>query len=165
MALPASICPVPEEQQPLNEYTTLVDSWFYRWATLAFPNYVVPMVWIWAISWLVVGPVSAYSFSPHKHFIQFMLCGSAGATCFLGLPLLWLYSGWAYVGDRLSRETVSYEESGWYDGQVWQKPPELAARDRLIVNYQIQPWLSRIRQTFVLLIVSATGCGVLCTLL
>ena len=27
--------------------------------------------------------------------------------------------------------TVPYEESGWYDGQVWIKPPEILIQDRL----------------------------------
>ena len=27
-------CPVPEEQQPVNEYEQLKESWFFRWATL-----------------------------------------------------------------------------------------------------------------------------------
>ena len=28
--------------------------------------------------------------------------------------------------------TVPYEESGWYDGQIWIKPPEILLQDRLI---------------------------------
>lgn len=165
MALPVSVCPVPEEQQPLNEYTNLVESWFYRWATLKLSSYITPILWLWVISWLIAGPIAAYSFSPQKHLVQFMLCGIAGANGLVGLPLLLLYFGWRYVGDRLSRETVSYEESGWYDGQTWQKPSELITRDRLIVTYQIRPWLVRLQRTFILLLTSLIGCSVICTLL
>ncbi|MFN5863064.1 MAG: CGLD27 family protein, partial [Pseudanabaena sp.] len=28
-------CPVPKEQQPLNEYIELKEAFFYRWAKLA----------------------------------------------------------------------------------------------------------------------------------
>jgi hypothetical protein len=42
---------------------------------------------------------------------------------------------------------VPYEESGWYDGQLWVKPEEVSNRDRLIVDYQVLPVLQRIRRT------------------
>jgi len=61
--------------------------------------------------------------------------------------LLRLYLGWSYVCDRLSQETIGYEESGWYDGQTWTKPPEVLSRDRLIVSYQVQPILQRLQRT------------------
>ena len=34
-----SVCPVPLEQQPVNEYQQLQDSWFYSWATLGLWQY------------------------------------------------------------------------------------------------------------------------------
>lgn len=34
--------------------------------------------------------------------------------------------GWSYVGDRLLSAVIPYEESGWYDGQMWVKPPEVS---------------------------------------
>ena len=37
--------------------------------------------------------------------------------------------------------TVPYEESGWYDGQIWIKPPEILLQDRLIGTYEIYPGL------------------------
>lgn len=33
--------------------------------------------------------------------------------------------GWSYVGDRLLSAVVPYEETGWYDGQLYVKPPEV----------------------------------------
>ena len=34
--------------------------------------------------------------------------------------------GWSYVGDRLLSAVIPYEESGWYDGQMWVKPTEVS---------------------------------------
>lgn len=42
--------------------------------------------------------------------------------------------------------TVAYEESGWYDGQVWVKPPEILLQDRLIGTYEIYPGLQRLEK-------------------
>jgi hypothetical protein len=152
-----SICPVPSEQQPINEYQELKESWFFRWGTLELQGYITKLAWVWGVSWLVAGPLAAASFAPNRYIVQFLLCGAAGAGVFLGLTLLRLYLGWSYVRDRLLKETIFYEESGWYDGQTWTKPPEILTRDRLIVSYQVQPILKRLKRTFGILILLVFG--------
>ncbi|NDJ22657.1 CGLD27 family protein [Nostoc sp. B(2019)] len=142
-----SNCPVPTEQQPLNEYEELKTSWLFRDSTLNWRDYVTKIVWIWSLSWLVAGPVAAASFPPHKYISHFMLCGAAGASVGVVLALVRLYLGWFYVRDRLYSPTVFYEESGWYDGQTWTKPQEILDRDRLIVTYGIKPILQRLQFT------------------
>lgn len=157
-----SPCPVPTEQQPLNEYTNLRESWFYRWATLDRRGYIIPFVWIWGLGWLLVSPIAASSFSPSKYLVQFLLTSALGAGCILALPLLRLYLGWFYIRDRLSRDKIFYEESGWYDGQIWEKPAEVVARDRLIVTHQVEPVLKRLNVTFGLLAVGLLSDVILC---
>ena len=152
-----SVCPVPAEQQPINQYQELYDSWFFRWVTLDLKGYIMKLAWVWGWSWLVAGPLAAASFAPKKYFIHFFLCGTAGAGVFVALTLLRLYLGWSYVRDRLLRETIFYEESGWYDGQTWTKPPEVLTRDRLIVSYQLQPILQRLKRTFGILVLFVFG--------
>ncbi len=143
-----SICPVPAEQQPINEYQELKESWFFSWVTLDLRGYIIKLAWVWGWSWLVAGPVAAASFVPKKYLVQFILCGTAGAGVFVALTLLRLYLGWSYVRNRLLSERIFYEESGWYDGQTWTKPPEILTRDRLIVSYQVQPIVQRLKRTF-----------------
>ena len=63
-----------------------------------------------------------------------------------------LYLGWKYIGDRLKKTKIVYEESSWYDGQVWEKPLEIYNRDRLIFNYQVEPVLKRLEKSGLLLI-------------
>jgi hypothetical protein len=143
-----SICPVPQEQRPINEYQELKESWFFSWVTLNRPGYLAKLAWVWAWSCLLSGPIAASSFAPVKYPAQFVLSGAAGASFILGLALLRLYLGWFYVRSRLSNPTVVYEESGWYDCQSWPKTPEVLLQDQLIVNYQLEPILRRLRQTF-----------------
>lgn len=147
----ASACPVPSEQLPLNEYQDLQESWFFRWATLENPRYLTKLAWITIWSWAIAAPIAAASFPLAKYFSQFLLISTAGAILLLFLVLLRLYLGWAYVSSRLMDSNVVYEESGWYDGQVWNKPTEVLTRDRLVATYQIQPLLKRMRQTFAVL--------------
>ena len=146
-----SVCPVPSEQQPLNEYEELKASWFFRTSTLELRQYISKILWIWGTSWFIAGPVSAASFAPYKHTAQFFLCGAATASLGVFLVVVRLYLGWSYIYTRLSSPTIFYEESGWYDGQTWKKPLEVLTRDRLIVAYQIQPILRRLQRTFAVL--------------
>ncbi|MEA5621153.1 CGLD27 family protein [Cronbergia sp. UHCC 0137] len=141
-------CPVPTEQQPLNEYEELKTSWLFRDSTSSWGNYLTKIFWIWSWSWLLAGPVAAASFPPQKQITQFILCGAGGASVGVILALVRLYLGWWYVRDRLHSPTVFYEESGWYDGQTWTKPQEIMARDRLIVTYDIKPIFQRLQITF-----------------
>lgn len=147
-----SICPVPPEQQPINEYQELTDAWFFSWAKQEPQSYTSKLVWVWGISWAIASPVAAASFAPPKYPVQFILAGGGGATVFVALLVLRLYLGWSYVGSRLFQETIVYEETGWYDGQTWIKPPEVLSRDRLVVSYQVQPILKRLLQTFGILV-------------
>lgn len=143
-----SVCPVPSEQQPVNEYEELKSSGFFRACTLEIGGYITKLAFIWGGSWIIAGPVAAASFAPHKYTAQFVLCGAAGACLGVFLAVLRLYLGWSYVCGRLVSPTIFYEESGWYDGQTWTKPQEVIARDRLIVTYQVQPILHRLQRTF-----------------
>lgn len=142
-----SNCPVPSEQQPLNEYEELKSSWLFRDCTLNWQEYITKIAWIWGLSWLVASPIAAASFHPHHHIAQFILSGGAGASVVLVLAVARLYLGWSYVRDRLASPIIFYEESGWYDGQTWTKPQQVIMRDRLIVNYSIKPIIQRLQNT------------------
>jgi Conserved in the green lineage and diatoms 27 len=154
-----SPCPVPEEQRPLNEYQNLQESWFFGWALCDWWGYARPLLVLWSLSWIVFGPIAAASYVPTRQPLQFMLFAAIGSSVIPVLALLRLYLGWHYVKSRLLNPTIFYEESGWYDGQIWQKPPEMLMQDRLIVTYQVQPILLRLTRTLAI-IGGAIGLGI-----
>lgn len=148
-------CVVPREQQPVNEYQLLTEGELFPWATDDIWKYVFRLTAIGVISTVVVGwPVSAGSINaaqePFKCAVG-ALCGGVGAVT---LCVVRLYLGWAYVGNRLFSATVEYEESGWYDGEIWVKPPEVLARDRLLAYYKVKPALRRLKATLVCLAIA-----------
>jgi hypothetical protein len=147
MSVIKSRCPVPPEQLPINQYEDMRDSWFYRWGSRSLWGYLKPLVILWAMSWVVSGPIVDASYPPGRYPVAFVLLASAGALMLPILALAQLYLGWLHVGQRLQQASVPYEESGWYDGQVWQKPEEVLNRDRLIMDYQVKPILQRLRNT------------------
>ncbi|MEM8637933.1 MAG: CGLD27 family protein [Cyanobacteria bacterium P01_G01_bin.54] len=143
----SSFCPVPPEQQPLQEYEDLQAAWLFNWAVQPWVVYGRKLAWVAFWSGLLLSPLAWASFPWSKAPIQFTLTTLSAAVGMMMLLVLRLYSGWGYIRDRLERETVTYEESGWYDGQTWIKPPEVWARDRLVATYQVQPVLGRLRRT------------------
>ncbi|MDC3094805.1 CGLD27 family protein, partial [Prochlorococcus sp. AH-716-M09] len=67
----------------------------------------------------------------------------------LSIPLLItirLYLGWIHIFKRLTSAKVEYEESGWYDGQVWEKPLVLRDKEILIASIEVKPILRNLIQ-------------------
>ncbi len=141
-------CPVPQEQQPIYEYQQMQDSWFSRWAILENLDYGKKLAWVGFWGLVIAAPIAAASFHPIDHPIRFIISSFWGSSFLLSLVLARLYIGWSYISDRLNNTSIFYEESGWYDGQIWHKPTNMLNRDRLIVAYEIAPILKRLQRTF-----------------
>ena len=146
-----NFCPVPREQQPIHEYEQLKDSWLFDWGTLAIGKYSRKIAWVAFWSLVLVAPLAMSIFTPTQETLKFVLSCVIGVGLLTGLFLSRIYLGWQYVKNRLKSDRIFYEESGWYDGQTWMKPTAMLNRDRLVVTYDIEPILTRLRKTFGLL--------------
>lgn len=116
-------------------------------------GYIKPIFVLWVLSWIVTGPVVGASYAPARYPLLFGILGAASSLILPVLALTQLYTGWLHIGQRLQQANVPYEESGWYDGQIWQKPEAILNRDRLIMNYQVKPVLQRVRNTLCFMVV------------
>ncbi len=159
MSQSTKFCPVPLEQQPVNEYKELAESWFFQWGTFPKLKFGQKLSIIWLLSLLITAPISAASFPPSEATLAFLLASCLGSAFFVGLALIRLYLGWSYIGDRLKTTKIIYEESSWYDGQVWEKPVEDYQRDQLIFTYQVRPILQRLQKSGLLLLTLASSGG------
>ncbi|KAH6803891.1 DUF1230 family protein [Perilla frutescens var. frutescens] len=141
---------VPFEQRPVNEYSSLKDETLYSWADLGPGSFFIRLGGLWLTTFTVLGvPIAAASFNPAKDPLRFVLAAGTGTLFVVALIILRIYLGWSYVGDRLLSAVIPYEESGWYDGQMWVKPPEILARDRLLGSYKVKPVIKLLKQTLV----------------
>jgi hypothetical protein len=66
-----------------------------------------------------------------------------------------LYLGWNHIFKRLTSEKVEYEESGWYDGQIWIKPIKLKEKESLIASLEVKPILKNLIQILSIIIIVA----------
>ena len=146
------ICPVPQNQRPINEFNSIRNSWIISWPFLERNIFYRKLMF----SWLFITPVSliiSYGSDYLKNNIFELIFLSFTAS--LAFPILILirqWLSWVYIYKRLNSEKIEYEESGWYDGQTWEKPISWRAKDLLIAQHQIKPILNHLKVIILLLI-------------
>ena len=139
------ICPVPFNQRPLNEFNSISNSWIISWPLLDKNIFYRKLLY----SWIFITPISliiSYGSNSLKNNIFNLTFISLTASLIFPILLLsrqWL--SWIYIYKRLNSENIEYEESGWYDGQVWEKPIDWRAKDILIAQHQVKPILSHLK--------------------
>ena len=148
------VCPVPPNQRPLNEFNSIRNSWIISWPFLKRSIFYGKL----ALSWLFITPISltiSYGSDYLKNNIFDLIFVSFTASLLFPILLLirqWL--SWVYIYKRLNSETIEYEESGWYDGQVWEKPIEWRSKDLLIAQHQVKPILNHLEKIIIIILVS-----------
>ncbi|CAF2046778.1 unnamed protein product [Brassica napus] len=147
---PSSEIQVPSDQRPVNEYSALKEGMLYSWGELGPSKFFLRLGGLWLVTFNVLGvPIAAASFNPSREPLRFVIAAGTGTLFLVSLIVLRIYLGWSYVGDRLLSAVIPYEESGWYDGQMWVKPPEVLARDRLLGSYKVKPVIKMLKQTLI----------------
>ena len=152
-----SICPVPREQQPTNEFIELSKSTIFSWPKKK-KSLILVLIKFWLGAFVLFLVISSGSIYFKTNFLKYFLLSLFSS---LSIPLLIaikLYIGWNHVFKRLTSEKVEYEESGWYDGQVWLKPLILKEKESLIASIEVKPILKNLIQVFsIILIIALSG--------
>ena len=147
-------CPVPKDQQPTNEFIELSKSKIFTWpkSKKAF-SFILLKFWIGTFFiFVVISSGSVYFETATLRYILLSFFSS------LSLPFLFsirLYLGWNHIFKRLTSEKVEYEESGWYDGQIWIKPIKLKEQESLIALLEVKPILKNLIQILTLIVIFA----------
>lgn len=108
---PETDCPVPWDQQPVNEYTALSTSFPFSWASADLRDFCTRLALLGSSFAMLVGlPVAAFGIGPVVETpAEAFRCGLGAASAgFIAVMLvvLRMYLGWAYVGNRLLSATV-----------------------------------------------------------
>ena len=143
-------CPVPKEQQPTNEYIELSKSKIFSWPKTK-KSLILALIKFWIGSFalfLVISSGSIYFKTSILKYILLSVFSSLSIPLFISIRL---YLGWNHIFKRLTSERVEYEESGWYDGQVWIKPLVLKEKESLIATIEVRPILKNIIQIFTII--------------
>ena len=147
-------CPVPKDQQPTNEFIELSKSKIFSWPkTKKSLILILVKFWVGAfVLFLVISSGSVYFKTSPLRYILLSFFSSLSIPSLISIKL---YLGWNHVFKRLTSERVEYEESGWYDGQVWIKPLVLKEKESLIASIEVKPILKNLIQIFSIISVLA----------
>ena len=153
-------CPVPKDQRPSSQLQEIQDSLLLGWGGKDLPGYAGRLTTLGAFFYFTLAyPIASVSYDPQTQPVEAIICACTGSFTAVAVFALLIYNNWSYVRDRLLSATVEYEETGWYDGQVYVKDPEMLARDRLLGTYVVRPIVERLRKTLF-----ACGVGVFISL-
>jgi hypothetical protein len=138
-------CPVPKYQRPLTEYNDLKNSFAFSWTkeeSYSFgKNLIIFLICFIFFTSIIITNNHGWEKNAFTSLLQI----TTSALGILNLWILRLYLGWKYIYNRLMNATVTYEESGWYDGQTWVKTNEVLIQDRLVGIYEVLPVINRLR--------------------
>lgn len=107
-SMPETECPVPHEQQPINEYQSLSTSFPFSWASGDLVEYCSRLFVTGASFALFIGlPVAWFgSVGPKSEPVKLVLAAASSGILVVTISVLRMYLGWAYVGNRLLSATV-----------------------------------------------------------
>jgi hypothetical protein len=148
------LCPVPEEQKPINEYIQLKENDLTNWVTFAPTPYFQKLVSLAGTNFFgfyvcQIFPVLVLFPKRQEFFVgaETLLHPAGNALLLLSLFLVFNWVRWKQVEGRVKKSRLFYEEASWYDGQIWEKPFPILKNDALLRTQKIQPLLQRMQNT------------------
>ena len=150
-------CPVPKEQQPTNEFIELSKSVIYS-LPKSKKSLISVLIKFWLGTFVLFLIISSGSIYFKAFPLRYILLSFFTSLSIPILISIRLFLGWNHVFKRLNSEKVEYEESGWYDGQVWIKPLIVKEKESLIASIEVKPILKNLKQiSSILLILALSG--------
>jgi len=147
-------CPVPKEQQPTNEFIELSRSTIFSWPKTK-KSLIIILIKFWVVTFVLFLVISSGSVYFKTSLLRYILLSFFSSLSIPFLISIRLYLGWNHIFNRLISEKIEYEESGWYDGQIWEKPLVLKEKESLIASIEVKPILKNLLQIFSIISVIA----------
>ena len=145
-----SNCPVPKDQQPTNEFIELSKSKIFSWPK-SKKSFLFILLKFWIGTFIIFIAISSGSVYFETSTLKYILLSFFSSLSLPFLLSIRLYLGWNHIFKRLNSEKVEYEESGWYDGQIWIKPTNLREKESLIALLEVKPILKNLIQALSLI--------------
>ena len=145
------LCPVPENQKPINEYIGLKENFLTNWTTVKKENYYKKIINLYFI---FLG-ISVFFTFPNLSFsgnslLKYIVLNLFITNTIILILFLTFYLNWYQIKNRFEMSRLVYEESSWYDSQIWEKPFLLIKNDKLLKSQKIQPILQRLSRIIII---------------
>lgn len=151
------LCPIPEDQKPINVYIELKEDSLTNWTTFSKLKYEQKLISLAFSYFLPLSLCRLPWLQNNDYFLEWTLLNCLITSLLLIFLLCIILSRWKQLDNEFNQPRLFYEEGSWYDGQVWEKPLSILKNDKLISSQKIQPILQRlIRTLFTLVSISLT---------
>lgn len=135
------LCPVPENQKPINEFFNLQENSFLNWITLKKKEFQKRF---WGNYFKIFIIISIFFPFYNKPIFSFFFFNLFLTTIFFLTLFSIFYIRWIELEKNFNKSRFFYEEGSWYDGQIWEKPLGVIKNDRLLSTQKIQSIIQRI---------------------
>lgn len=139
-------CSLPEDHKPIQEYIEAKENPFFRIVFYSSKKYFR--------TFLTFGSILFFSF----FFFLFFTIKTTFSNYFFNsfyftivtycIFLISLVLRWNEINNHFSQSHLFYEESSWFDTQIWEKPFFLLKSDKLVSFQKIRPILQRLFLSF-----------------
>jgi hypothetical protein len=141
------LCPVPEDQKPINEYINFKKNDLGNFTTFSNQNYKKKIIETFFSSFFFISLVNFSLLNETNGSLEWLLKNIMFSIFFVILIFMILLFRWNKIKNSFNESRFFYEEASWYDGHLWEKPLSLIKNDKLIMNQKINPIIKRIRNT------------------
>lgn len=146
------LCPVPDDQKPINEYIGLKKNPLTCWTTISQINYQKKIRKGLFLASLIYGLFTINNiFIDFNNLFEWFLKDLFVSINFALFLIAIIIFRWKQTQIRFNQTRLVYEEGSWYDSQVWEKPFLIIKNDKLLSTQKIEPILQRLKQTLLLL--------------
>jgi hypothetical protein len=151
------LCSIPEDQKPISQYIELKENETINWTSFSFLKYKYKLIFIYSFLLCLVTffqfstefNISLSFFGNLKVFIK-VFVESIKISSYLFLVYFFIIlTRWKELSNRFRTSSLFYEESSWFDGQIWGKSFFILKNDRLLLFQKILPILKRITKSFI----------------
>ena len=145
------LCPIPEDQKPINEYISLKENNLTNWITLVKRKYFGTLFQIFFTFFLICLTFTFDGIESINQLLTTFQQTSFFSLAMLNFVLIYILSNWKQVDNRFNTSRLIYEEGSWYTSEIWEKPISLIKNDKLISTQILQPIVLRNLQFIVVL--------------
>ena len=144
------LCPVPEDQKPINEYIQIRENRFFSWVIGSNQKYFQNVLFLELFFFCCF--LVFFNFDFQNSSFQTFLIAFKNSFHFLLIYLFLIFIKWVELNKRFQNSRLVYEEGSWYDSEVWEKPFFLIKNDKLISIQKIEPFIKRLFDTLLFLL-------------
>ena len=147
------LCPIPDDQKPINEYLNLQENIFTNWINLPTKKLFKKLFFNFFYFFLLISILTINELNFSTFYFKFLFQNIKFSLLFLFLTLIITLNQWKEISKKFKVSRLFYEEASWFDGQIWDKPFSIIRNDRLLLTQKIKPVINRGEKILLFLII------------